>query len=89
MKNGKLSVQIESDIAMPSRRGSGLTDALRVLANAKIGDSVFLPGTKSNSVYAVARAIGGSQWVVVRKEEKSGVVGARVWKAAEAEPSGD
>lgn len=71
---------IETGIPLESR--SPLMDALRALAKAEIGASLFLPSSacQSSGVVVVgARRLGGAGWISIRKTEG----GHRAWKIAE------
>ena len=61
-----------------------ITDALRGLKEAQIGQMIFVPSTgkaktPSMSIHGAAFAIGGSGWIKVRAAEG----GFNVWKKAE------
>ena len=70
--------KIKAGVPMP-RDGVRLTDVLRQLAKANIGDSVFIPGRRPGEIGGFAAAAAGKGWHISRRENG----GTRVWKRAE------
>lgn len=71
---------IQKGVPIPDgQSGTGKMAALRSLARAEIGDSVFLPGTKPSSINNMVVQAAGPGWYRTRKEGD----GYRIWKIAE------
>lgn len=79
----KMAPVVESNVPMPEMRhrnaAGPITAALRELARAGIGDSVFVPGKTPSTIGPYIINAAGKGWAA-RKEETGGV---RVWKRAE------
>ena len=77
-------MKIETNIPMPAEKaewGQGI-NALRDLAKARVGDSLFFPRKTVAALNSQAHRAGAGKWFTMRFEHG----GVRVWKTSEPKP---
>lgn len=77
--------KIESGVPVPEKRPvvGYMRAAFQLLAQAKIGDSMFFPGRTQKSISIPALRVGQKGWYTSSTTTCNGVSGVRVWKMTE------